>query len=73
MPSGSGSKDKPSSSTDLRFKALSSDTPKETIRFKKRAQDSQESSCLPVGNQEASFGPPGLTPRPKIKSYLCFL
>ena len=72
MPSGSGSKDKLSSSADPQFKALSSDTPKETIRFKERAQDNQESSGLPVGHQEVSFGPPGLTPQPKVKSYLCF-
>ena len=72
MPSGSGSKDKLPSSADPQFEALSSDTPKETIRFKKRAQDSQESSGLPVGQQEVSLGPPGLTPQPKVKSYLCF-
>ncbi len=65
MPSGSGSKDKLSSSADPQLKALSSDTPKETIRFKKRAQDNQESSGLPVGHQEVSLGPPGLTPHPR--------
>ena len=72
MPSGSGSRDKCQSPAVPKVKALSSDTPKETIRFRKCAQASRVSSGDLVEQQDVSLGPPGLTPQPKVKSYLCF-
>ena len=72
MFTGLDQRDKPTSSTDIQSKALSKETPKETIRFKKRAQAGQAASSASTGNQDTSLGPPGLTPQPKAKSFLCF-
>ena len=71
MPTGAGSKDKPPSYAGSQSKAFSGGAPKETIRFKMRAQE-KGSSGLPVGHQEVSRGPPGLTPQPKVKSSCVF-
>ena len=46
MPTGPGLKDKPLSVAAPRGKSSSTDTPKETIRFKKQNRSSQTSSVL---------------------------
>ena len=51
MFAGTDSRDKPTSSTDIQPKALPKETPKETIRFKKRAEGGQVASSASSGHQ----------------------
>ena len=72
MPAGPGLKGKSLSVAAPRGKSSTTDTPKETIRFKRQNRSSQTSLVLSGESQADSSGPPGLTPQPKVKSYLCF-
>ena len=72
MFAGVEQRDEPTSFIDSQAKALSKETPKETIRFKKRAEAGQAAGSASTGSQNTSLGPPGLTVPPKAKSLLCF-
>ena len=73
MFTGTVRRDKPCTATDshTNTKTLSKETPKETIRFKKRGEAGEATSSS-VHQEIPSSGPPGLNQPPKTKSLLCF-